>query len=350
MVFNNIVISNYASNGIYNSGVQHLQLNNNHLIGDFFREAILIGPNNTVKNNVIMERNITVRAWGTQNLAYKYNNVWGGNVSYSGFTPDSTNLSVDPMVVRDTGDIDSLDFHLQKYSPLIDAGDPNILDRDGSRSDIGLYGGPFGEIYTYLDLAPRPPVNFSALVDTNKIVLSWNRNTEADTAYYKVYRDTVQNFTLDTTKLIASPTDSFFIQSIPHKVSKYVYKVTCEDKQKNESNPSEERVVNLTSINDYPVTITDYHLYQNYPNPFNPKTKISYNLREGGYVKLYVYDIKGELIDILVNQNQEGGFYEVEFPANNKELASGTYIYQIFVRNENNIPVFTDFKKMLLIK
>ncbi len=40
---------------------------------------------------------------------------------------------------------DSMDFHLQMFSPLIDAGDPNILDLDGSRSDIGLFGGPYGE-------------------------------------------------------------------------------------------------------------------------------------------------------------------------------------------------------------
>ena len=36
------------------------------------------------------------------------------------------------------------DFHLQKYSPAIDKGDPTILDVDGSRSDIGMFGGPLG--------------------------------------------------------------------------------------------------------------------------------------------------------------------------------------------------------------
>jgi hypothetical protein len=48
------------------------------------------------------------------------------------------------------------------YSPLIDAGDPTILDKDESISDIGLYGGPYGESYVYLDLPPRPPVNLTA--------------------------------------------------------------------------------------------------------------------------------------------------------------------------------------------
>ena len=103
-----------------------------------------------------------------------------------------------------------------KYSPGIDAGDPNILDVDGSRSDIGLFGGPGGESYTYEDLAPRAAKKPFCMVDTNYISLRWNRNTEADTAFYKVYRDTVIRFQIDSTKLISSPTDTFFVQTNPH--------------------------------------------------------------------------------------------------------------------------------------
>ncbi len=93
------------------------------------------------------------------------------------------------MLVRDYGNMDSLDFHLQKYSPMIDAGDPTILDRDGSRSDIGLYGGPYGWTYTYMDLAPRPPHNVTAVNENGLIKLTWNKNTEADFSHYRIYRD-----------------------------------------------------------------------------------------------------------------------------------------------------------------
>ena len=103
-------------------------------------------------------------------------------------------------------------------------------------------------------------------------------------------------------------------------------------------------------MNNEEFTINNYRLFQNYPNPFNPSTKIGYRLKERSYVKLYVYDIKGELVETLVNKFQEGGFYEVEFSpseSSNTEsgilkLASGIYIYQIMVRNEQNIPVFTE--------
>ncbi|MFN3874254.1 MAG: hypothetical protein ACK4R9_14755, partial [Ignavibacterium sp.] len=138
---------------------------------------------------------------------------------------------------------------------------------------------------------------------------------------------------------------------------KLYYKITCVDRQGNQSNPSEELMVNLTSINEYPMTINDYYLYQNYPNPFNPTTKIGYKIKERGYVKLMVYDIKGERIAVLVNEEQEAGYYEVEFNVGNSlqtvpqtGIASGIYLYRIEVIGEGNIPVYTEMRKMVLIK
>jgi hypothetical protein len=282
--------------------------------------------------------------------------------NYIGVTPGDSDFVADPMFVKDTIPDSNFNFnyHLQAFSPAIDKGNPNILDLDGTRSDIGMYGGPFGETYTYQDLAPLAPRNLSALVDTNSILVKWNKNTEADTAFYKVYRDTVINFIVDSTKLINSQTENTFLHLPPYNSSKYVYKITCVDNQGNESKPSLELVVNITSVstNDYPMTISDYVLYQNYPNPFNPSTKIGYQLKEKANVKLMVYDIKGELISVLANKEQNAGYYEVEFSSASiknlessiKGIASGIYLYRIEVIGEGNIPVYSDMKKMVLIK
>jgi hypothetical protein len=74
-------------------------------------------------------------------------------------------------------------------------------------------------------------------------------------------------------------------------------------------------------------------------------------------VKLYVYDIKGELVETLVNRYQEAGYYEADFNSRNlinqiptNNLASGVYIYQLMVRNDKGIPVFSDMRKMVLVK
>jgi hypothetical protein len=335
---------------------------NNFLIGNFNSEGISATDYNVIINNTVINspKGIIVSS-GQNPPVVQYNNSWNNTVNYGGFTPDSTNLSVDPMIVNGDSTQVELDFHLQMYSPLIDTGDPNILDKDSSRSDISLYGGPFGESYLYLDLPPRAPRNLTAEVDSinNLIVLSWNSSTENDFNFYNLYRDTKTNFEIDTTKLISSQADTFYVEAIPLGAKRLVYKITATDNQGNESLPSEEVVIDFVSaVNNPPVVINNYMLYLNYPNPFNPSTKIGYKLRERGYVKLYVYSITGELVSVLVNQTQEAGYYEVEFNASvgsgqsaiGNQFASGVYIYQIMIRNENNIPVFTDIKKMLMIK
>ena len=90
------------------------------------------------------------------------------------------------------------------------------------------------------------------MLDSNEIFIKLEPKHEADTSFYKVYRDTVINFQIDSTKLISSQTDTFFVQFVPQNIEKLVYKVTCVDKQGNESNPSEEKVVVITGIENYP--------------------------------------------------------------------------------------------------
>jgi hypothetical protein len=85
-----------------------------------------------------------------------------------------------------------------------------------------------------------------------------------------------------------------------------------------------------------------FGLEQNYPNPFNPSTKIKYSIAEAGYVKLAIYNAIGEQVSVLVDGQQNAGFFEVNFNASN--LPSGTYLYKL------DGPGFTTAKKMLLMK
>jgi hypothetical protein len=269
-----------------------------------------------------------------------YNNFWKVNT----YPADSTNISVDPMFVNDTSD-----YHLQMYSPLIDAGDPTILDKDGSRSDIGAFGGPYGESYIYQDIPPRTPVNFTAQMDSEYISFSWNWNTEADFRNYKLYRDTIAEFVISPQNLISELRDTSYIDKIPSSANRLFYKLTSVDSQGNESTPTEEIAFILNNLNGQQLQIADYMLYQNYPNPFNPSTKIGYRLNQRGYVKLYVYEITGSELAILVNEAKEPGYYEIEFNASS--LASGIYLYKLQITDtQKRIPVFTEIKRMVLLK
>ena len=88
-------------------------------------------------------------------------------------------------------------------------------------------------------------------------------------------------------------------------------------------------------------------LNQNYPNPFNPATTIKYSIScgvnsESSIVKLVVYDVLGQIVQTLVDENQNLGNYEVKFDGSG--LNSGVYFY-VLQSGINKIS-----KKMLLLK
>ena len=94
---------------------------------------------------------------------------------------------------------------------------------------------------------------------------------------------------------------------------------------------------------DEPHIPVQYYLKQNYPNPFNPVTTIEYQILRYEFVKLYVYDVTGRLVKIIVNQNQSPGVYKTIF--NGENLSSGIYFYILYA-NDNLI----DKRKMALVK
>jgi len=97
-----------------------------------------------------------------------------------------------------------------------------------------------------------------------------------------------------------------------------------------------------TGINDKPNTISGFALNQNYPNPFNPNTIISYSIPQSSHVTLRIYNILGQEVATLVNEDQKEGTYNYNFHAG--RLASGVYIYQLTAGN------FTATKKLTLLK
>jgi len=92
---------------------------------------------------------------------------------------------------------------------------------------------------------------------------------------------------------------------------------------------------------------TEFALAQNYPNPFNPETTITYDLAEGAAVRLDVYNVMGQLVHTLVNQQQAAGRYRVVWngmDAGSRQVASGVYFYRIQTQGFNAV------RKLLLLK
>jgi hypothetical protein len=90
-----------------------------------------------------------------------------------------------------------------------------------------------------------------------------------------------------------------------------------------------------------------FTLEQNYPNPFNPTTNIKFTLPQAGFTTLQIYNMLGEEITTLVNQDLGIGTYKTDFNATN--LSSGVYFYRITVKGSQGLE-WTESKKMMLVK
>ncbi len=95
-------------------------------------------------------------------------------------------------------------------------------------------------------------------------------------------------------------------------------------------------------------TPKEYTLYQNYPNPFNPVTTIKYSLPFESNVRIVVYNILGEMLDVLVDETKQVGFHDFNWNASN--LASGIYIYTIEAKSVAGDKNYSSVKKMILMK
>ncbi len=100
-------------------------------------------------------------------------------------------------------------------------------------------------------------------------------------------------------------------------------------------------------LDEVPETFT---LYQNYPNPFNPTTMIEFELPEAAMVTVRVYNMLGQEVGLLLNENYlEDGYQQVEFDGTN--LSSGVYFYHVTATPvSNNTKPLMQVKKMILVK
>jgi len=128
--------------------------------------------------------------------------------------------------------------------------------------------------------------------------------------------------------------DDLYIHSLAIDDFGYIYAGTEEGLYKSNSNI-------ITNLRDQEIP-QSFYLSQNYPNPFNPTTTIKYKIPGLSFVTLKVYDVLGNEIETLVDEEKAVGSYEVEFSAT--ALPSGIYFYRLQAGN------YVETKKMVLLR
>jgi photosystem II stability/assembly factor-like uncharacterized protein len=190
---------------------------------------------------------------------------------------------------------------------------------------------------------PVELISFSAECVDNDVILSWTTASETNNKGFQVERSIknsklqIKNFeTMGFVNGNGTSTElnhySFTDENL--SAGKYIYRLKQIDYD-GSFEYSNEIEVDVNVVNEFV-------LYQNYPNPFNPSTNIKFTIPDFGFTTLKIYDVLGNEVATLVNEEKHPGEYEIEFDAS--KLSSGIYFYNL------TFGTYTSSKKLLLIK
>ena len=190
---------------------------------------------------------------------------------------------------------------------------------------------------------PVEMTSFTANILNNNVLLEWETSTENNNLGFEVQRrrlsDDGQNsewIRLDFLKGYGTTTEThnYSFTDICVKPGYYSYRLKQIDFD-GSFKYSKETEVEMDSPDQF-------ILNQNYPNPFNPSTKIIFQIPQKRLVTLLVFDVLGNEVATLVNEEKPIGYYEIDFNASS--LPSGIYFYSLSSGN------YLSTKKMILLK
>ncbi|MBN2412187.1 T9SS type A sorting domain-containing protein [candidate division KSB1 bacterium] len=197
------------------------------------------------------------------------------------------------------------------------------------------------------------PVNIAGLsavlTDNNYVVIKWTTKSEIRNLGFNVLRSTSDNgpwYKLNSELIKGAGTtvnenQYEYLDKVPRENGIYFYKIEQID---TDGKISYFGPVQLDVGSTIPKS---FSLQQNYPNPFNPFTNIIYALPEESDVRIRIFNMRGELVNVLVNQKQNAGTYKLTWDGtseNGHVLSSGLYFIKI------DAGKFSDIKKMIFAK
>lgn len=226
----------------------------------------------------------------------------------------------------------------------------NGVDSIAALQGITVTGGRLNVFNAVVEIStPIVPVEliaFSAAANYNSVILSWSTATEINNSGFSVERkkDVEESWTeIGFVPGFGTSTErrSYSFIDPDLSIATYIYRLKQIDFD-GSFEYSSEVFVDINSP-------AHFALMQNYPNPFNPSTKIQYSIGSRQFVSLKVYDILGNEVEILINEEKPAGIYEVEFNVGShsggvRNLTSGVYFYKL------TAGTFSETKKMIIAK
>jgi hypothetical protein len=202
-------------------------------------------------------------------------------------------------------------------------------------------------------LLPVELTSFVSSVNGRQVDLRWETKTEVNSKQFEIERSLVSIKDATVTWSSVGNIQAAGTSTTPQKYSfteknlqsgKYQYRIKMIDMDGS---------FKLSDAVETDITLPkNFELSQNYPNPFNPSTRINYSLPFDSRVTIEVYNIAGERLGQIVNEEQSAGYYSANFSSSalNRNLASGVYIYKLNAVDKSTGNAFTSIKKMMLLK
>ena len=192
---------------------------------------------------------------------------------------------------------------------------------------------------------PVELISFTAAVRDKEIKLSWSTAAETNNQGFEIERSEdnvsfekigfVPGFGTTTEPKSYSYSDQLFdSETIYYRLKQIDYDGSC-------------KYSDIVEVNlNVPV---EFSLQQNYPNPFNPATTIDFGVPEKSNVRISVLNTIGKQVALILNEEIEAGYHQVEFNASN--LPSGVYFYQLKATpGGGRAGNYVNTKKMILMK
>lgn len=207
------------------------------------------------------------------------------------------------------------------------------------------------------NLIPTAPTNVIASEGETAegvpfVQLTWDESPDPDFDYFQVLRGTESGFDPETAEVVGNTVDPQIIDDNVQVGATFFYRVVAFDFNGNRGEFSDEVSLLVTAVDngkkEEAASIPkEFALYQNYPNPFNPTTQIKYDLPKDTHVKITIYNLMGQVVKTLVDEDQPAGSHTIRWDATNdfgQRVASGIYLYVLKAGD------FVQSKRMTLLK
>ncbi|MFZ4619525.1 MAG: T9SS type A sorting domain-containing protein [Bacteroidota bacterium] len=336
------------------------------------------GGSHRILNNIFLENAVAVNV--SQSAMHRYNLFWKNTaVVYNG-SIDPTELTLDPLFQEREQE----NYRPSVSSPLRNGGDPSPQwnDKDGTRNDIGIFGGPYADssLFVTANICLRIGNGSGAAGDTVRIPVIASGILGMSGLRMMIELDgkklqflnvrtapSTRSFTILQTNIGQSMVsvemngsgnvmiDSAAILELSVIVEPQATGAAFVKFQNAQIVSGSAQLLSVRNIFDGLISLTplsagetadplpkSYALSQNYPNPFNPVTRIQYRIPTEGRVVIKVFDLLGREVRTLIDDDKIAGTYEVDFDARN--CSSGMYLYTI------RSGEFSASRKMILLK